>query len=457
MCDTLVSFTADGLLFAKNSDRDPNEPQTMRWYSPADHHQGAEVKVTWSSIAQVLHTRAVLISQPWWMWGAEMGVNDAGVVIGNEAVFNRPSAARRPDKARPDVARPDHDSELLGMDLVRLALERAGSAHEAVGVITELFERHGQGGPCSAERPRFRYDNSFLIADPDGAYVLETAGRQWAAQEVSGPGYAISNGLTIPGFAERHADPLRTRIVGCRRRRRRATASAQHAATSSTPVSDLLMSLRDHGSAGPAPRYSRMNGALSAPCAHAGGILAATQTTGSWLTDLRGSAPAGRHWVSGTAAPCLSLFRPVPFGPQPRLEPEHGVLANRYDDSSLWWRHERLHRLAVRDYPAALGRFGNERDQLEAAWIDMAGGDALPVGEADQQTRRLADLAEVAAVDADAAYQRWAHDVAGAQLYDRRPRALQQRWDRWNRAARMLPEAGPPGQRAPRGSQWAVA
>lgn len=66
------------------------------------------------------------------------------------------------------------DGELLGMDLLRLALERAGNRHEAVEVIVQLLERHGQGGACSYERPKFTYDNSYLIADPAGAIVLET-------------------------------------------------------------------------------------------------------------------------------------------------------------------------------------------------------------------------------------------------------------------------------------------
>ena len=85
MCDTLVSITPDGVLFAKNSDRDPNEAQLPRWYPAADHSAtpGA-VDCTWISIPQIEHTHAVLLSQPWWMWGAEIGTNEHGVVIGNE-------------------------------------------------------------------------------------------------------------------------------------------------------------------------------------------------------------------------------------------------------------------------------------------------------------------------------------------------------------------------------------
>ena len=41
MCDTLVSLTGDGVLFAKNSDRDPNEAQVVRWHPAADHAFGS--------------------------------------------------------------------------------------------------------------------------------------------------------------------------------------------------------------------------------------------------------------------------------------------------------------------------------------------------------------------------------------------------------------------------------
>ena len=55
------------------------------------------------------------------------------------------------------------------MDLLRLALERAADPRRGRRrSSSSLLERHGQGGSCSHEHPRFTYDNSFLVADPDG-------------------------------------------------------------------------------------------------------------------------------------------------------------------------------------------------------------------------------------------------------------------------------------------------
>lgn len=54
----------------------------------------------------------------------------------------------------------------------------------AVDVIAGLLETHGQGGACSENDPDLRYDNSFLVADATEAWVLETAGRYWVAEQI---------------------------------------------------------------------------------------------------------------------------------------------------------------------------------------------------------------------------------------------------------------------------------
>lgn len=341
MCDTVAAITPQSVLFAKNSDRDVNEPQCLEWHARQAYPAGAMLRCTWIEIPQVRETHAVLISRPFWMWGAEMGANEHGVVIGNEAVFTRqPYAA----------------TGLTGMDLLRLALERADTARRACEVIVALLETHGQGGGCGYENRRFTYHNSFIAADRRSAFVLETAGKHWAVTPV-GDVRAISNGLTIPGFADEHADRLRTRITACATRRGRVEALARE---NPTP-GGMMRLLRDHGAPGAPPRYSLLTGALQAPCVHGGGLLTAVQTTASWVAEL--SRDGVRHWVTATSAPCTSLFKPVSVEEPAAIGPSPAPRA----DDSLWWQHERLQRRIARD-PAAWTAYFAERDAIEAAW-----------------------------------------------------------------------------------------
>lgn len=125
------------------------------------------------------------------MWGLEHGLNEAGVAIGNERVWTSLDPRRSPEA-------------LTGMDLVRLGLERGDSARAALDVLVSLLEVHGQGGPCHPEGED-PYWSSFLVADRDVAFVLETSGQAWAVEEVGANGArAISNRLTIPSFDEQH-------------------------------------------------------------------------------------------------------------------------------------------------------------------------------------------------------------------------------------------------------------
>jgi len=118
---------------------------------------------------------------PAWCWGFEHGVNEHGVAIGNHATWSR-----EPLEAEPG---------LIGMDLVRLGLERGRDAREALEVIATLLEMHGQGGPSFSIEGDDGYQNSFVIADGRSAWVLETTARAWAARSVDGA--SLTNALTL--------------------------------------------------------------------------------------------------------------------------------------------------------------------------------------------------------------------------------------------------------------------
>lgn len=187
MCDSMIAskrVTRCGYpIFGKNSDRSPNEPQYMVFVPAADHAAGSRFKATRIEVEQVAHTHAVMLSKPSWIWGGEIGINECGVVIGNEAVISR------------DL---DKDAKaLLGMDILRIALERAGTAREAVGVIAQMMERYGQGGNCSFDGT-FYYDNAYLVADDDEIWHVETAGQHlWVAKRIENDAYSISNYISI--------------------------------------------------------------------------------------------------------------------------------------------------------------------------------------------------------------------------------------------------------------------
>ncbi len=196
MCDTFVILpdsTENGdIIFGKNSDRPHGEIQDVIVIPSQTHKTSEIVECTYITIPQVKKTLAAILSKPRWMWGAEMGANECGVVIGNEAIW---------------TTEPYQNQGLLGMDLVRLGLERGETAKEALNILIEQLDEYGQGGSC-AEEFSMNYHNSFIIADTEEAYVLETAGKYWVAEQVKSGSRSISNNLSI-----RHKGLLRHQEV----------------------------------------------------------------------------------------------------------------------------------------------------------------------------------------------------------------------------------------------------
>ena len=108
-CDTFVVVGDAGsrTVFGKNSDRPNTEVHEVVRFPRANYAAGSTLRCQYLEIPQSATTHAVILSRPAWLWGAEMGANEHGVCIGNEAVHSRLS--RECD---------DGVSRLLGMDLV---------------------------------------------------------------------------------------------------------------------------------------------------------------------------------------------------------------------------------------------------------------------------------------------------------------------------------------------------
>jgi dipeptidase len=423
MCDTFVVVKPGHVLFGKNSDRDPNEAQVLSWVPEQTHPPGAKLQCTWSSIDQVEHTYATLLCRPFWMWGAEIGVNEHGVVIGNEAIFARA---------------PLEEDGLLGMDLVRLGLERGNTAEAAKNVVCELIERHGQGGRCSYEKAGFSYHNSFLIADASGAWVVEAAGRRVATKHISDGVYAISNSISLPELKSRsdnidsslRSSPLWGAFGVCRRALRAsartwvASASKRRSrvqclAREVSDVQSAMDVLRDHGSENSLPRYLRHNGAMSAPCMHAGGWLAASQTVCSLVSEL---TPTGQqHWATGTAAPCLSVFRPVSAHQARDVGTPTGT-----PDDNLWWRSEFVHRALLSAEHSIREQYLADRELTQKHMLEVAADDAWLI--------------------ADDWLSGWQDKLQLPTATDPRPKFLQRYWRRIETqaaAGSLLPWRGP--------------
>ncbi|MEN9933997.1 MAG: hypothetical protein RLZZ387_576, partial [Chloroflexota bacterium] len=146
MCDTWVALrdvTASGnVIFAKNSDRPMFDCQPLVRHPRATWSAGSTLALEYIAIPQAQTTYATLGSSPYWCWGYEEGINEHRVAIGNEAIYTRTFSAAAAAYRAGNAPR----FGLLGMDLVRLGLERGRSAAEAVEVMATLVEQYGQFG-----------------------------------------------------------------------------------------------------------------------------------------------------------------------------------------------------------------------------------------------------------------------------------------------------------------------
>jgi len=358
MCDTfgaLATWSGSGIaVFGKNSDREPDEAQLVVSQPRGIHPAGDMLNCTYVAIPQARQTHAVLLSRPFWMWGAEMGVNEKGVVIGNEAIFTKIKPEKRPG--------------LIGMDLVRLALERAESARAAADVICSLLAQYGQAGPCGYRDKRLTYMNSFLIMDAGEILVLETIARDYAIKSYRDHA-VISNAISLdtdwdagsfaPGTdLKKMGDPLMTYFAGGRYRRLCAMERIM-GACGRMDIEDAFALLRSHND---------LSGFNRDVCMHAHGrMIRRSQTTASLVVALNGQG-LFKIFVTSGSVPCLTAFKPV----LPAHLPEDvGRGGQWYSEDSYWWRHARFHILSMSRDKTAIEGLQREIRDMEQDYRDL--------------------------------------------------------------------------------------
>lgn len=376
-CDTFAlkgnHYAGGRNLLAKNSDRPVGEAQPLTFAPAADHEAGETLHCTQLTIPQALHTYATLGSRPFWIWGYEMGANEKGLFIGNEAQGSRCPA--------------ESGEGLLGMDLLRLGLERAADAREAIEVIAGLLARYGQNANANLRYDR-RYENSYMLVDAEEIWLMETAGREWAARRVE-EWEAISNCYAIredydlcsPGmesfarerrwiseevrmdFARAYTLPaVRQTHSLPRRRRMRDLISSREGALSGRDVRSIL---RDHFEGTILePRFGPFHADFVSICMHAQDENSA-QTAASMTFTL--DALLGPVFRYAPSLPCMSVYLPVYWtGTLPKLLTD---ASGKYDGNTLWWCVERL-AMAVscdegRFAPSVRSRLRNLEEELE--------------------------------------------------------------------------------------------
>jgi dipeptidase len=381
-CDSLVALadaTADGAtLFAKNSDRPAAECQPLVQLAAARYAPGTRVRCQYIDLPQVPETARVIGSRPYWLWGFEHGVNEHGVAVGNHTVFTKDALAGH---------------GLIGMDLVRLALERARSAAQAADVIGVLVEAHGQGGSGYADTD-WPYHNSFLIADHTAAFLLETSDRRWAVRRIADVASA-SNHLTIGtewdaladgtiehaiasgwwdegrddrfDFAAAFRDTsVAPDVISSGRHRR--TCAVLAGSRGSVTAADLRAALRDHaGSPVHAPQYAPDDERYFTVCMHA-------EPVGTTTASMVARLPADPDellvaWAS-LGSPCVGVFLPCYVdAPLPSVLGRGGAEPS---PDSPWWRFKTLLTLVERDWH-------RHAEPVRAYWADF---EAMVVAEA---------------------------------------------------------------------------
>ncbi|MEX0761338.1 MAG: C69 family dipeptidase [Dehalococcoidia bacterium] len=407
-CDTMVALgdaTKSGqVLFAKNSDRPQEECQPLVMRVRTEHIVG-DAGCQFVDVPQARVTYRHVGSRPYWCAGYEHGFNEHQVVIGNEAL--------------PSKLGPARELKLIGMELLRLGLERSETAAEAVDVMTGLVEQYGQGKFENDAGVR-TYDNSFIVADPREAYIIEAVGHDWAVKRVdrfatiSNVGMlnkdatrvsagaktrAARAGLFEMGFGDRFefakafADIDSSESGKARQCRSNALVGQREGSLDAATMMKVLADHSDAANPGE-PFVEDVRGPVSL-CVHRTEAPNPGVSAASLVADLCGNGERLPVYWCGLYSPCMTLFYPVFV--EGYLPETLSLGGAEPSDDSPWWLFYRLTHDGLRGGRERRAEIRNAWKPLQAELLESAytvatlGNELIDAGREDEAATILTE------------------------------------------------------------------
>ncbi|XP_026470522.1 secernin-2-like [Ctenocephalides felis] len=273
----------------------------------AQDHSGPTLKCTYNEIdCPNATTLPIIIAKPGWSWGASSGANSKGVAAA--VIWHNEYAGLTAD---------DSSNSLVPLDFVRLCLEQSQSSEEGVEVISKYLEAHGPS--------ETKYQASYIICDCEKVWLLNTAGKLWAAQLLPNGLSKISPGLsvkTIDKCSGSNKDELGDFWPS------KGSNFSTEVVSSTFSISELFSVLRD-----------KENNAF-----HDQENVQPTQNSHvSSLSQNRLNC----HWFTATPDPSISVFKPFIFTPNAVVSPL--TVCKKQNDGTYMHGLYKLHSVGATD------------------------------------------------------------------------------------------------------------
>ncbi|MFX1450606.1 MAG: hypothetical protein ACFFCM_07180, partial [Promethearchaeota archaeon] len=179
-------------------------------------------------------------------------------------------------------------------------------------------------------------------------------------------------------------DPERRVLSGCLDRQSR-TIDLLLNRKGQINITHIMKILREHGPKFQEKPFIASKGTMSSICGHMNSKTI-HQTTASYVAHLLKDLQI--HWLTGTSAPCLSIFKPFSFNSPDSLKTIQ-IPSLKNDNVSLWWKHEKLHREIIMDYEKRAPIVIKKNQELEQELINRIKNTVKKVNSINQEELKL--------------------------------------------------------------------